>query len=100
MDSDSPATSPFSADRPIEKAADDRLNRAPFAAAIAKALSGWTGKDSLVIALFGPWGSGKSSVKNLALEHFATLDQPPTVVEFNPWEWSGSTRLRDAFFRE
>jgi predicted KAP-like P-loop ATPase len=100
MDTETNVTSPFSSDRPIERAADDRLGRAPFADAIGRALSFWQGKDSLVIALYAPWGAGKSSVKNIALESLRGHAEPPTVVEFNPWEWSGSAELRNAFFTE
>lgn len=93
----------FSADRPIQSTAEDLLGRAPFAQALAQAIRGWRGNDSLVIALYGPWGSGKSSIKNMALE--SLRDDPgdattPVIVEFNPWEWSGQHRLMEAFFEE
>jgi predicted KAP-like P-loop ATPase len=51
----------FSADRPIISRGEDKLGRRGFAEAIAGAIDGWRGQESLVIALYGPWGTGKSS---------------------------------------
>lgn len=48
----------FSADRPIISCAEDLLGRSDFAKSIAAAIKGWTENDSLVIALYGSWGSG------------------------------------------
>jgi predicted KAP-like P-loop ATPase len=76
----------FSLDRPIESATHDLLGRSSFAALLAQKISQWREKESLVIALYGPWGSGKSSIKNLILEKLAEEKHKPlTPVEFNPW---------------
>lgn len=91
----------FSADRPIGSIEEDLLGRAPFAESLASAIKGWKGNESLVIALYGPWGSGKSSVKNMALQSLRSADaDSPLIVEFNPWQWSGQNQLVEAFFRE
>lgn len=91
----------FSADRPINSRAEDRLGRADFADSLASAIKGWKGNDSLVIALYGPWGSGKSSVKNMVLQSLQSSEaESPLIVEFNPWQWSGQNQLAPAFFRE
>lgn len=58
----------FSVDEPIAKAEEDRLNRTGFAEALASAIRNWTKPSSLVIGLYGEWGSGKSSLKNLVVE--------------------------------
>jgi predicted KAP-like P-loop ATPase len=52
----------FSPDLPINSAKDDKLNRSPFASALASAIRNWNQTSSLVVALYGDWGSGKSSV--------------------------------------
>lgn len=93
---------PFSTDRPISSKTEDRLARTSFAGALSEAIAAWRQKDSLVLALYGRWGSGKTSVKNLALEAFTELspDSRPPVIEFNPWQWAGQDQLADAFFRE
>ena len=91
----------IAADQPIAKREDDRLSRSNYAAELAKAIAGWSGNTSLTIALYGPWGSGKSSVKNMTVECLKEGPQPvPTVIEFNPWRWTTSDDLAEAFFRE
>jgi len=73
----------FSADRLIISIEEDFLDRSKFAGSLFRAISGWKGKDSLVVALHGDWGSGKSSLKNMALSTFNTEDKP-IIIEFNP----------------
>ena len=92
----------FSADRPITSQTEDRLGRADFANSIASSIKGWKDQESLVIALYGAWGSGKSSIKNMVLESLRPIKSDPalTIIEFNPWQWSGQTQLAEAFFQE
>ncbi len=93
----------FSSDLPITSAKQDLLGRAGFAAGVAKAIRNWHEKSSLVIGLFGDWGSGKSSLKNMILEGLhegvPENDRLP-VVEFNPWQVSDPERLAQSFFDE
>jgi predicted KAP-like P-loop ATPase len=92
---------PFSADRPITLCAEDLLGRSGFAKSIAAAIRGWTGNESLVIALYGSWGSGKTSIKNMAIEALRSSEETcPLIVEFNPWQWAGQEQLADAFFQQ
>lgn len=94
-------THQFTADRPIQSRRQDLLGRAGFAESLASAIKGWKGNDSLVVALYGPWGSGKSSIKNMMLESLHQSEHDcPLIIEFNPWEWSGKDRLAAAFFHE
>lgn len=90
----------FSADRPIRTKDEDMLNRAGFSTNLADAIMSWRGKDSLVTALRGDWGSGKSSIKNMALTYLKTLDKKPTIIEFSPWEWAAQDKINSAFFEE
>jgi predicted KAP-like P-loop ATPase len=91
----------FSADRPIERLDDDRLQRRGFALSIAQAITTWNGDESLVMALYGGWGDGKSSVKGMVVDamkkNAATC---PFIVHFNPWEWAGQNQLAQVFFDE
>lgn len=57
----------FSADRPINSVDEDLLGRAEFSKSLAEAINSWGGEDSLVVALYGNWGDGKSSIKNMVL---------------------------------
>jgi len=91
---------PFSADRPIVSAQEDLLGRSSFAESLATAIDGWKGNDSLVLSLYGPWGSGKSSIKNMTLEFLRSAKTPPIILEFNPWQWAGHEELARAFFHE
>lgn len=61
-------TSLLHPDLPIESQEEDKLDRAGFALEIAKAIQGWKGPDGLAFALYGAWGEGKSSVKNMVVE--------------------------------
>lgn len=92
----------FSADRPIRSAKEDLLGRGTFAESLATAIYNWNGAESLVVALYGAWGSGKSSVKNMVVEALENLPemQRPTIIEFNAWQFSGQEGLLEAFFRE
>lgn len=90
----------FSADRPIKNIEQDVLGRADFAKNLSDAISQWKGDESLVIALHGDWGSGKSSIKNMALSYSKQQNNSPTIIEFSPWEWSAQDKIVQAFFDE
>ena len=90
----------FPVDRPIETSTDDLLDRREYSQAIADAIMRWKQKDSLVVAIYGKWGSGKSSLKNMVVEALAAKSASPVVLEFNPWSWSSSDGLSKSFFRE
>ena len=92
----------FIYDKPIETEKDDFLGRKRFSQHLGKALSDWKEKESLVIAIYGEWGSGKSSVINLANENIEKSDHEnkPTIIEFNPWVFSEEDSLGEHFFNE
>ncbi|SIQ05424.1 KAP family P-loop NTPase fold protein [Aeromonas veronii] len=91
----------FSSDRPISRVEDDLLGRSTFSEDLATAISSWHGKDSLVVALHGDWGSGKSSIKNMAISKLETLTRnKPSVVNFSPWEWAAQEKITASFFNE
>jgi predicted KAP-like P-loop ATPase len=92
----------FSADRPIRNRSQDQLGRQTFAEELARAVREWRGSDSLVIALYGPWGSGKTSVKNMVVDSLRedADGKGPQIVEFNPWQFANRDQLAEAFFRE
>ncbi|TAJ42470.1 MAG: hypothetical protein EPO55_02210 [Reyranella sp.] len=88
-------------DRPIESPEEDTLGRSHFAKIVASTISRWKGDESLTIALSGPWGTGKSSLKNMILRTLETTGkEAPYVVEFNPWKWPDQNEAAKAFFRE
>jgi predicted KAP-like P-loop ATPase len=68
---------------------------------LAGRIVAWQGHESLVIGLYGDWGTGKSSVKNLITEQLTkSSDKAPHIVEFNPWIVSGEEKITQAFFHE
>jgi KAP family P-loop domain len=91
----------FAADLPIQHSTEDLLNRGAFARALAVVLYRHRGIDSLVVALRGDWGSGKTSIKNLVVEALTPPNAPRMkVVTFNPWQWGSDDAITRAFFRE
>ncbi|NPW37091.1 KAP family P-loop NTPase fold protein [Pseudomonas aeruginosa] len=89
----------LSADRPSIDPKDDLFGHAPFAKSLADSICRYPGSDGLVLALYGPWGSGKSTVLSY-VQHY--LEQPPpdeqpVLVKFNPWWFSGQENLARAF---
>jgi predicted KAP-like P-loop ATPase len=92
----------FTTDKPICKSEDDLLNRENFSKHLANALLNSKETENLVVALCGKWGSGKSSIINLAKEHIEKIEieNKPTIINFNPWHFSGLNNLIHYFFDE
>lgn len=65
----------FASDRPITKIEEDLLGRSGFSTDLANAMASWRGRDSLVVALHGDWGSGKSSIKNMVLSQLNEISE-------------------------
>lgn len=87
----------YFSDQPIMHKAQDRFNRAGFAARIAETLASRVDPSSIVIGLYGPWGDGKTSVLEMMQE---TLSQYKkiTTVRFNPWHFQREEVLLRGFF--
>ena len=96
----------FKPDQPIKSFKEDILDRNLFAQSLCEAILGYKEKDSIVIGLFGPWGSGKTSIINMALEHVDLVskskahDSRPIVLRFNPWNFSDQNQLLTQFFKQ
>lgn len=98
------AMTALSADRPCTDPKDDLFGHAPFARHLAKSIRCHRGGDGFVIALHGPWGSGKTTILNYVC-HYLEADKPadadaPVVVHFNLWWFSGREDLAHAFLRQ
>jgi predicted KAP-like P-loop ATPase len=97
-----PAPLPLSADRALVDPAEDRLGYAPFAKQLARSLLRGCPADGLVVALYGAWGTGKSTALNFVL-HYAEQDpdaDQPVIVRFNPWWFAGHEDLVRRFFSQ
>src|SRR5207244_1064925 len=86
-------------DAAISSSSEDLLDRADFAGALAETIANSIPKKSLVIAINGGWGSGKSSIKNMVVEDLGEKETAK-IVEFNPWEFSGEKQLANSFFHD
>lgn len=95
-------------DAPIKTKKDDLLGRAKFSESLGKALLEWKNEDGIVVGLYGKWGSGKSSVINLAIEHIENETKKkkykkkdkPIIIRFNPWNFTEQNQLITIFFSE
>lgn len=93
----------FKPDQPIETKKDDLLGRGSFAQKLGDAILQYEQEDSLVLGLLGTWGSGKTSILNMTLEHiesFPNAEKRPVIIKFNPWNYSDQNQLIAQFFKE
>jgi len=90
-------------DEPITTEEQERLNRKEFAKLFAETLLRHTDPSCLIAALYGPWGSGKSSLLYLIENHLRN-SSPSTndyiIIRFNPWNISSVDQLIAMFFHE
>ena len=89
-------------DQPISRPDQDMFGIDGFVQSLARSVRTMRSPNGVVIALNGPWGSGKSSAINLLKHHLsdATAAGEMQVVDFNPWWFRGEEALVLAFFRE
>lgn len=89
-------------ERPINSNSEDLLGFSSTANYIASALLHGPSGESQVIAITGPWGSGKSSmislIKNFLNESERQLR--PHIIEFRPWLVRENSHMATALFNE
>ncbi len=99
----------FNPDLPIETCEEEKkygLERCKFAQSLANAILKYKEHENLVIGLDGEWGSGKTSITNMAREHIIKeeekLDSKEKSVQmkFNPWNFTDQNQLILQFFNE
>ena len=96
----------YLSDAPLTKSADDKLGRSGFSRNLAQSILGWDQEDSMIIALFGPWGSGKTSLLNMTVENIHEISQgmetgqEPIIMRFNPWNFSNHDQIQLMFFTQ
>lgn len=89
-------------DKPIEKPEEDKFGFDTFASAIATSIAGNTQPEGTVVAIHGPWGTGKSSIVNLVKHHLADQVEAKDIeiLDFNCWWFKGEEALALEFFRQ
>ena len=93
----------YNTDRPIKSCDQDLLGRSSFAKQLGKAISEYNGTDGIVIGLYGKWGTGKTSVINMAISELESLsseeENRPITMRFAPWNYSDKDNLISIFFK-
>lgn len=84
----------YVADKPIEKADEDLLGRSDFAKQFGKSICEYDSKDGLVIGLYGKWGSGKTSIINMAISEIPINEGEAKKVEKEKWYSKLYKRIR------
>ena len=93
-------------DKPIKTGEEDKLGRNGFAELLAQALINLESTSTFTIGVYGKWGSGKTSLVNMALEiiydkeKLKNDNEKMVIVRFNPWYFSDSEQLFFQFFRQ
>lgn len=91
-------------DRALQPGEADLLGRGAFVRNLAKILCNAPKGDSVVFALYGKWGEGKTSTLTLLDAELLALkengEDVPVVIRFNPWVFSGREHLFNAFFED
>lgn len=90
----------ISPDVPITKSSEDRLDRQSFAESLARILSQVSFPTSFTVGLYGPWGSGKTSLLNMVLEQVESQNEEVVILRFNPWLCSDPKQLITQFFKQ
>ena len=74
-------------DEPLKSPDQDKLGFAPFAKRIATIIKNMQVKESVVFAVYGKWGSGKTTFLDF-LTYYLKGDESIIIVKFNPWWFS------------
>lgn len=96
----------FSPEQPIKSSNQDLLDRHHFAKALSQSIISYKSDESIVVGLYGPWGSGKTSLINLITEETEKSNQKKRkneqtiIIRFNPWNFSDQNQLIAQFFKE
>jgi len=91
------------ADTPLTSKTQDTLGRDLFAKNIAKSITSYQMPDSVVFGLYGPWGSGKTSMLNMIFEELNQENSSEigiSFVWFNPWIINDKEQLVKIFFQQ
>jgi len=90
-------------DAAIKTLDEDNLGRKKFAIDLGKSILNIKADNGFVFALEGEWGSGKTSIMNMAIDYLEKnpdKKEPIIIIRFNPWWFSGQNQLIKQFFNE
>lgn len=80
----------------------DLLGHAGFAKYLADSICKMTSPEGFVIAVYGSWNSGKSTLLNFVVHYLQQKpdEEQPIIVPFNPWLLSGHQNITRRFFEQ
>src|SRR5262245_30047873 len=78
-------------DREVYGAEQDRLRFDQYSRVLSETVA--EADTPLTVGMFGPWGSGKTSLMRLVLEGLASQARPPLAVWFNAWRYDQEEAL-------
>lgn len=88
-------------DKPIQDPGQDLFDRKAFARDLGSALINYSSEEGLCIGLLGEWGSGKTSLINMAINYMEELSEnkkKPMIMRFDPWNIQNSDQIISQFF--
>jgi predicted KAP-like P-loop ATPase len=90
----------ISADSSLIDPEKDLLGHANFAKYLADSICKMTYPEGFVIAVYGSWNSGKSTLLNFVVHYLQQKpeEEKPIIVPFNPWLFSGHQNITRRFF--
>jgi hypothetical protein len=88
----------YHSDDPISDPKDDRLERSSFVGQLTKSILSWRANRSLVLALYGSWGTGKSSLLNLLRKELVKSSTSIAIADFDPWFFNSTEQLLRSFW--
>lgn len=79
----------------------DKLDRGAYVDGLIKLIKkGPCDKQAMFIAMYGAWGDGKTSVRNMVEETLKNDADSISFVDFSPWKFSSGSDLQAVFFEE
>lgn len=91
----------YYSDKPISQDSEDLLDRGYFANLLAKTLLHLNSQDTFTVGLYGKWGSGKTSIVNMAMQELEKLqcdkEDKMIILKFDPWHFTDTTQLINQF---
>ncbi len=92
----------ISADSSLLDPEKDLLGHANFAKYLADSICKMTFPEGFVIAVYGSWNSGKSTLLNFVVHYLQQKpeENKPIIVPFNPWLFSGHENITRRFFEQ
>jgi hypothetical protein len=87
----------YVADTPLTEPSADRFGRSRFASRVAQTIAERKDSTSIVIAISGLYGEGKTTVLSF-IQHELARHNEIVTVPFNPWRFTSEESLLVGFF--